>query len=53
MTAWDEWEYDITYVDKEEMSIMHVLTNTKNLGTIIDEIINKGGFDIKVRKNEN
>ena len=53
MRALDEWEYDITYVDNTEMSTMHVLTDTANLGRIIDEIISKGGFDIRVRKREN
>ena len=52
MNVWDEWEYDITYVDKDEMSRLHVLTDTKNLGIIIDEIIDKGGFDIRVRKRD-
>ena len=53
MKAWDKWQYDITYVDKDEMSTLHVLTNTTNLGKIIDEIVDKGGFDIRVRKREN
>ena len=53
MKAWDKWEYDITYVDNTEMSTLHVLTSTENLGKIIDEIINNGGFDIRVRKREN
>ena len=53
MNAWDEWEYDVTYIDNDEMSHIHVLTNKENLGTIIDEIVDKGGFDIKVKKREN
>ena len=53
MKAWDKWEYDITYVNNVEMSTLHVLTDVANLGKIIDEIINKGGFDIRVRKREN
>lgn len=52
MKAWDKWEYDITYVDNTEMSTMHVLTDTKNIGKIVDEIISKGGFDIRVRKRD-
>ena len=52
LKAWDKWEYDITYVDKNEMSTLHVLTTTENLGKIIDEIVDKGGFDIRVRKRE-
>ena len=52
MKAWDKWEYDITYVDKDEMSTLHVLTDVANLGIIIDEIVDKGGFDIRVRKRE-
>ena len=53
MKAWDKWQYDITYVDKDEMSTLHVLTDTTNLGKIIDEIVDNGGFDIRVRKREN
>ena len=53
MKVWDKWQYDITYVDKDEMSTLHVLTDTTNLGKIIDEIVNNGGFDIRVRKREN
>ena len=53
MKAWDNWEYDVTYVDNVEMSTLHVLTNRDNLGIIIDEIVDKGGFDIRVRKREN
>ena len=53
MKAWDKWEYDITYVDKDEMSTLHILTDTTNLGKIIDEIVDNGGFDIRVRKREN
>ena len=52
MKAWNEFNYDISYVDNNEMSTIHVLTNTENLGKIIDEIINKGGFDIRVKKVE-
>ena len=52
MKAWDKWEYDVTYVDNVEMSPIHVLTNRDNLGKIIDEIVDKGGFDIRVRKRE-
>ena len=52
MKAWDEWEYDVTYIDNDEMSHIHVLTNRENLGIIIDEIVDKGGFDIRVRKRE-
>lgn len=53
MNVWDEWEYDITYIDNDEMSHIHVLTNKENLGIIIDEIVDKGGFDIKVKRREN
>lgn len=53
MKAWDKWEYDITYVNNVEMSTFHVLTNKENLGIIIDEIVDKGGFDIKVKEREN
>ena len=53
MGAWsDKFKYDISYIDNNEMSTIHILTDTKNLGKIIDEIINKGGFDIRVRKIE-
>ena len=52
MNAWDEWEYDVTYIDNNEMSTLHVLTDVANLGKIIDEIVDKGGFDIRVRKRE-
>ena len=53
MGAWNnKFKYDISYVDKNEMSRLHVLTTTENLGKIIDEIVNKGGFDIRVRKRE-
>ena len=53
MGAWNnKFKYDISYIDKNEMSRLHVLTDTINLGKIIDEIVNKGGFDIRVRKRE-
>ncbi len=52
MNVWEQWEYDMTYIDNDEMSQIHVLTNRDNLGIIIDEIIDKGSFDIKVRKRE-
>lgn len=53
LSMWDKFDYDITYIDKNEMTQLHVLTDVANLGIIIDEIINKGGFDIRVRKIEN
>ena len=53
MNVWDKWEYDVTYIDNDEMSPIHILTNKENLGIIIDEIVDKGGFDIKVKKREN
>lgn len=52
MNVWDKWEYDVTYIDNDEMSPIHVLTDVANLGKIIDEIVDKGGFDIRVRKRE-
>ena len=50
MNVWDKWEYDVTYIDNDEMSPIHVLTDVANLGKIIDEIVDKVGFDIRVRK---
>ena len=49
MNVWDKWEYDITYIDKNEMSKCHVLTDTAHLGIIIDKIIYEGAFDIRIR----
>lgn len=53
LSMWDKFNYDITYIDPIEMSQFHVLTNVANLGIIIDEIIDKGGFDIRVQRIEN
>ena len=53
MKAWNKWQYDVSYIDRDEMSRLHVLTNSKNIGIIIDEIVDKNGFDIRVRKREN
>lgn len=52
MTAWDKFDFDITYLVNNKTSKIHILTDIENLGRIIDNIIKDGGNDIRVRKRE-
>ena len=48
MKVWNEFEYVIAYLDKNEMSVKYVRTNRENLGEQIEKIIDDGGIKIKV-----
>lgn len=50
MSAWDDYEYEISYIDPEEMSQLRVYTDREHLLEMLDAIFAKHGYQIKIEK---
>ncbi len=53
LKAWNNFKYDISFIDKNDMERKHILTNKENLSDQIAEIFDKGGFDVKIDLTDN
>ena len=50
MSAWDNYEYEISYIDLEEMSQLRVYTDREHLLEMLDVIFAKHGYQVKIEK---
>ena len=50
MSAWENYEYEISYIDPEEMSQLRIYTDREHLLEMLDKIFAKHGYRVRIRK---
>ena len=50
MSAWENYEYEISYIDPEEMSQLRVYTDREHLLAMLDAIFAKHGYRVRIKK---
>ena len=48
--SWEQYEYEISYVDPEEMSQLRIYTDREHLLETLDKVFAKHGYQVKIRK---
>lgn len=49
-TLWESYEYEIYYIDPEEMSQLRIYTDREHLLESLDKIFNRHGYQVKIVK---
>lgn len=47
---WENYEYEISYIDPEEMSQLRTYTDREHLLEALDKIFNRHGYQVKIVK---
>ena len=50
VSAWGNYQYEISYIDPEEMSQLRVYTDREHLLEMLDKIFAKHGYRVKIKK---
>ena len=48
--AWDNYEYEISYIDPEEMSQLRMYTDREHLLEALDRVFARNGYQVKIEK---
>ena len=48
--SWENYEYEISYVDPEEMSQLRIYTDREHLLEALDRVFARHGYQVKIRK---
>lgn len=48
--SWENYEYEISYIDPEEMSQLRIYTDREHLLETLDRVFDKHGYQIKIEK---
>jgi hypothetical protein len=48
--SWENYEYEISYIDPEEMSLLRIYTNREHLLEALDRVFARHGYQVKLRK---
>lgn len=48
--SWENYEYEISYIDPDEMSQMRVYADREYLLEVLDTIFAKNGYQVKIEK---
>ena len=48
--SWENYKYEISYIDPEEMSQLRIYTDREHLLETLDNIFAKHGYRVRIRK---
>lgn len=48
--SWENYEYEISYIDPEEMSQLRIYTDRAHLLEALDRVFARHGYQVKIRK---
>lgn len=48
--SWENYEYEISYVDPEEMSQLRMYTDREHLLEALDRVFARNGYQVKIVK---
>ena len=47
---WESYEYEISYIDPEEMSQLRIYTDREHLLEALDRVFAKHGYQVRIKK---